>query len=349
MQLRALLGSMDSYDLEIGPVHRIILGLSTADLQTQIQLEPSRIEDRDWSGMTPLMWAALRGSAGYLNLLLTENARIDSTDVEGRTALHHAVRGGSFDCVKALLKFGANPKTIDNYGKSSLHYAVHLRNSLEVERMIRHLLDHGADLESKERAGHSPLHCATVAGNREAVLALLRCNADINALDLAYYSPIGSAIFQGNDLIVEQLCKYGPMLSWTNPKKGFSMNVLELAAFYGTIAVMDVLANSAIPPIECDVEWLKYMFNIGRSDIYGKRFSPEEEHAAFRRLLRKKAIPIKLDEDVNCPLEVAHDILNETGVGEDSDQEEDFEDAVEDISLLHVADIPGSFPIAVTP
>ncbi len=209
----------------------------------------------------------------------------------------------------------------------------------KIESMVQSLLDFGADLEARDNSGCSPLYFAIKLGHDEAVMALLRCGADVNALDFENCPPIGRAIFRGEDRIVQYLCEQGSNSSWNSPNGHESMDFLEITAIYGTVMVMDVLAKSNFPPIECDIEDLECLFN-ERKHIYGKRYPPEEELAAFHRLLEKKAIPIEFDEDVYCPIEAAQDALNETDVGEDSDQEENFEDNVEDIS--------GSFPVAVT-
>lgn len=59
IRLRQLLGSEDRYDLQLTAIHRIIVGLSCADLQEQLDLDPSLINQGDWIGMSPLMWAGL--------------------------------------------------------------------------------------------------------------------------------------------------------------------------------------------------------------------------------------------------------------------------------------------------
>lgn len=57
---RLVVLSEDEYDLQLTPVHRIVVGLSSVPLQSQLESDASAINDPDWQGRTPLMWAAIR-------------------------------------------------------------------------------------------------------------------------------------------------------------------------------------------------------------------------------------------------------------------------------------------------
>lgn len=336
IKLRALISSEDSYDLRLGPLHRIIVGLSGVDFQMQMDLEPSRINDCDWMGVTPLMWAAIRSSHTYINLLLSRGARIDLTDSEGRTALHHAVRAGSLECVRALLNACADMNIADNIGFTPLHDAGYSICASEVKHIITLLCDYGADLEARDANGWTPLYFATDWGQHGAVVTFLECGADVNALDWHGIPPIGRAIFHGHDEIVRQLCQCRGIVSAWSPGDDEIENILEMAALYGTVETMDILGKSAIPPIKCNVAKLEYWFNTYR-EVYGTRSSPEEELAAFQRLLKEKAIPTSHaedeDEDVDS-LSTKEHLPDNKSDESDDEQDEVFEDAMEHVSFL---------------
>jgi ankyrin repeat protein len=73
-----LFANEDVYDaLELTLLHRIILGLSTADLKTQLELCVSDIDTPDSGGRTPLMWATRRGDIESLKSLIAYRADVN--------------------------------------------------------------------------------------------------------------------------------------------------------------------------------------------------------------------------------------------------------------------------------
>lgn len=83
------------------------------------------IDDPDVDGWTPLMWAIQNGPACVLSLLATGRVRIDRRDENGRTALFLAVRWGhSVEVARVLLHHGADPETRDDDGQTPLDAAM---------------------------------------------------------------------------------------------------------------------------------------------------------------------------------------------------------------------------------
>ena len=338
--LRALVGPEDSYDLQLGPLHRIIVGLSNADFKMQLDLDPSRINDGDWLGLTPLMWSALRDNHTYLKILLLQDARVDLTDSEGRTALHHAARVGSLRCVEILLEAGIDPNI------ASLHDVTHIVANPEVASIVSSLHQHGADLEARSKDGWTPLYTATDLGSQDVVDALVDCGADVNALTFEDDTTIGRAIFRGNVNIVQKLCQSGLKSSWSSTRHEFA-NVLAEAALRGTVEVMDVLSDSDIAPVVCNVTKLKRWFNTYRDEVYGSRRSTKEELAAFHRLLDKKAIPLNHHESLELPVSTK-DALDDGNNVDDCDDLDVFEDAVEYPSYSDGSGLLPASPVVVT-
>ncbi|CAB0040320.1 unnamed protein product [Trichogramma brassicae] len=104
------------------------------------------IDARDNSGNTPLLLAARRSNKTVLESLLRRGAdpqredddgmiqpffevvndtkrtvEVDARDKKGRTALHLALRRGSQDAVESLLRNGADPNSADANGSTPLH------------------------------------------------------------------------------------------------------------------------------------------------------------------------------------------------------------------------------------
>ena len=92
-------------------------------------------------------------------------------EASGGNALMTAARAGHLETVSALLAGGVNVKG---------NTAVVLATRLEVLKM---LLDHGADVNTKEAGGRTALMPATWQGDVDRVKLLLDRGADVNAKD----------------------------------------------------------------------------------------------------------------------------------------------------------------------
>jgi uncharacterized protein len=102
-----------------------------------------------------------RVQRAVIRLLIRQGANVNETDKNGVTPLHRAVRFRSPAAVKVLLECGADPNAVDRKTRSTpLHRAVTntgapatAGKSQQVDKIIRLLVDHGADPAIKNRAG----------------------------------------------------------------------------------------------------------------------------------------------------------------------------------------------------
>lgn len=91
-------------------------------------------------GETALMFAAREGDVESAKLLVAAGANVNDTDAWGVSATTLAAHSGFTDLVEFLLQRDANPN-LAQAGFTALHNAIMRRD----ERMVKALLDHGAD------------------------------------------------------------------------------------------------------------------------------------------------------------------------------------------------------------
>jgi ankyrin repeat protein len=342
IRLRSLVGPEDSYNLNLNPIHRIILGFSGADVNTQLELEPSKIDERDWMGMSPLMWAALRADHVAVQSLLSHHASVSLKDNEDRTALHYACRKGSLACVNQLLDAGADPNVFDINHGTPLHDAMYqsLPHS-PIEELVSALKEHGADFEARDNDGWTPIFRATESQNSSGIEALVKFGGDINALSDNESPAISEAIFCCDYQVIETLCKLGAHLCWATTLHSMG-NVLKELAICCTVEAMNIFVASNCPLIDYDPDEIKFWFTTYRNQekVYGRQFTMEEERAAFEKLLDKKGNQIDCGtKGLAQEEETLPQIENNFQDIDDQEQTESFEDALETYSHLNEVEI----------
>ena len=76
------------------------------------------------------------------------------------------------------LQAGANLETRNERGETPLHFAAY---GITNAGVVTALLEAGANLEARDERGETPLHMAALGGNAETVTALLEARADPKA------------------------------------------------------------------------------------------------------------------------------------------------------------------------
>ncbi|KAJ5113811.1 hypothetical protein N7456_002345 [Penicillium angulare] len=121
----------------------------------------ANIEAKDNNGFTPLSQAVRMGHVGIVQLLLEAGADIESKEIHGYTPLALSVLGGDHRSRERVTKSG-------NWwpGKTLAH-----------ERLIRLLLENGANIEAQDNCGLTPLALAEKYEQKEIVKLLLDAGA----------------------------------------------------------------------------------------------------------------------------------------------------------------------------
>ena len=176
-----------------------------------------------------LCWAIRMGNANITTLLLSLGIELDKEifgddvfqsevqdSLEMTSNSTQALRGTSgrghyFEVIKLLLEAGANVNVKGSFGLTLLQ---RVRSSA---RMVELLLAAGADCNSHDVNGETPLHGAVLDGNPDVVVQLLVAGANVNTrtdVSIGGETAVHSAAKLGGVLIVGFLLA-APGIDWT--------------------------------------------------------------------------------------------------------------------------------------
>ncbi|XP_057515338.1 probable protein S-acyltransferase 23 [Amaranthus tricolor] len=142
--------------------------IAVADLLLQ---NGARVEAADANGYRAVHVAAQYGQAAFLNHIISKyNADFDAPDNDGRSPLHWAAYKGFADTIRLLLFRDANQARQDKEGCTPLHWAV-LRGHVEACSILVHA-GTKQELTVKDKAGFTPIQLAYDKGHRRVALLL---------------------------------------------------------------------------------------------------------------------------------------------------------------------------------
>lgn len=103
------------------------------------------------------------------------------SDEDGNYPLHYAIDGNDSVLVELMIKAGAALEITNLTDATPLILACNIENPLKI---IKVLLDAGANVDHADDNGTSPLHWAALSGNKKSVQQLIAAGADVEALDV---------------------------------------------------------------------------------------------------------------------------------------------------------------------
>lgn len=153
-------------------------------------------------------------AASVIRVLLDAGADIDARDSDGCTPLLLAASSGPEATCLQLIRAGASVNAVTNTGLSALSWA--LQNSRSTLVLLKALLDKGADCNPKKpsRAGGGGVMPVTpllhiAANSLPAFQLLLQAGADPNSVDGLGQTPLHKAAALDNIRMAQMLLKHG--------------------------------------------------------------------------------------------------------------------------------------------
>jgi ankyrin repeat protein len=188
------------------PFLKLIQTGATAEIADAVQADPALASLRDPQGVSMLLWsvycgqplvrdfllarlaaesialdifeAAATGSEAELWALLeAEPDLAESFSGDGWTPLHLAAAFGTPAAVATLLAVGASVDDVSRNPQQNqpLHAALALSKNIDTVRL---LLDHGAEANTAQAGGFTPIFSAAIANRRDLAEILLAHGAD---------------------------------------------------------------------------------------------------------------------------------------------------------------------------
>lgn len=305
----------DTAFLEYGnfsDLHKIVLQIRPGNLNEELQRSTENMDILDSTGRSPLSWAAKRGEAEAVRVLLEYGADPNNSDNTGMTPLHYAAQAGTPRCLLLLIEYGA--RIIQSTrGWTALHYACSFHDDLAY---VKPLLERGADIDSRTYVGKTALSMAILQDRTRTAAFLIEKGADIYVVDKEGQSPLALSVKFGHFECMKLLLRSGAKHKLLSEGDD---TLLHLVAKFPDIRIIEYLSACDLGDLDLDAR---------NKDRYTAREliqihnSNPEITLAFQRLLTRVAGG--MDSVVK----------GMSRCGDDDDQESDstseiFEDAVE--------------------
>jgi hypothetical protein len=239
--------------------------------------------------------ACLNGEFEHVKKLLSKiffkpdvNVKVISSLHEGKTALHIVSDKGFKNIAELLIKKGADINTKDNKGYTPLFRAI-ISEKLELMEL---LINHGADINATNNGGKTVLHHATMKGKKDLAMFLIKMGADLNLkyLILGGYTPLHLAIEGHKYEIAIMLIENGCDVNIKNDKGN---TPLHFAAYSGQRSIAELLLRKGADVNATNNNRKKASDCVGANDVLDMKFP-------FRQFLELKETELTYFE-VLCP------------------------------------------------
>ncbi|XP_065838491.1 ankyrin repeat domain-containing protein 50-like isoform X2 [Oscarella lobularis] len=203
--------------------------------------------ETDYFGRTPLHWAAKYTNKEVAEILVDRGANVEAQDKWGRTPYLDAVRHGCEDVANLFLSKGCNRHAVDHEGHGALALACIEKSRYAVESFLSRFSNQ--DL-------NSVLHLAVLSNSDDTVGLLISNGADIETQDKWGCTPLVTAIEFGSDRVIDFLLKEGCNM-YAETKTGEC--VLDVAIMAGRLDLFHRFVKAGINAMQLLPETRRFL------------------------------------------------------------------------------------------
>ncbi|KYN36406.1 Ankyrin repeat and death domain-containing protein 1A [Trachymyrmex septentrionalis] len=279
-----------------------------ADTVRKVLKETVDVDSRNNYGRAPIHWAASRGNTEIIEMLIQGKCDIEARDKYGMRPLHMAAQHGHRDAVKMLINAGANVSAVnkkqhtllmcgargsnvavveyladaveslngeatDSTGATALHHAaitghpavitalaniprivldttdkkgqtpLHCACAKEHLDAVEVLIGLGANVDAQDNDGNTPLHVATRTRHTGIAQLLLKAGANTELIDAEGFTPLHVAASQGCKGILDSMIQHGADL---NKQCKNGNTPLHLACQNNEVETVEILINKGV-------------------------------------------------------------------------------------------------------
>ena len=170
-------------------------------LQAVLATRPD-VDRKDRSGRTPLFYACDQTLLDNMTMLIANRAHVNVVDARGMTPLLIVCEKGKPQMAQALIAAGANIAAANPQGMNAILFAGVRGN----EKLARLLIASGVNVQSVDLEGNTALHYAA-RGDHRALIKVFPML--MNVKNKAGHTPMNVAGMAGYTKFVQEMVKFG--------------------------------------------------------------------------------------------------------------------------------------------
>jgi ankyrin repeat protein len=192
------------------PLHIAAESGDRTTIEALLNAKDVDINTKDSNGNTPLYLAVLKENQTAIEILVAKGSHATVENKYGYSSISRAIREKKNEAIVALLAAkDIDVKAKDTEGDTLLHY-VATRWKKGTKVVIEALVAQGADVNTKNNLGYTPLHIASKEGGSvEVIETLIAQGTDVNVMDNMANTPLHLAIKESDLEIVKLLLNLG--------------------------------------------------------------------------------------------------------------------------------------------